>query len=107
MKKFKIGLPLLALVLAFAASAFTTVQTLDSDLVWFPVNSSGQALNSMSGGRQGDNPPINCPGGLTYCATALSISQGEVVNNGDGTFGVASGVDITSSSTYEQRRNKN
>ena len=95
---------MVVLVLAVGFSAFTKTKQMNSDLVWFQVNgTSGQALDATSGGLQGDADPYGCSSGSTKCAAALSISQNEVVNNMDGTFGIASGVDITSSSYYDAR----
>jgi hypothetical protein len=105
MKKFL--LPVIALALGIGFSAFTKAKQLDSDLVWFEVNSSGQALNADRGGVQGDTSPFSCGQGLVKCATALSIGQDEVVDNMDGTYGIATGVDITSSSYYNAREFKN
>lgn len=105
MKKISF-LPLLALLFAVAASAFTVVHQQNSDLVWFEVDpSTGEALNQNSGGLQGSEPPISCPDGSFYCARALSLEQGEVVDNMDGTFGIATGVDITQH--YNAQRQKN
>lgn len=104
-KKF---MAIVAVIIAISASAFTVIKKTSSDLVWFEVNgNSGSALNGVSGGVQGDEPPINCPNGSKFCSTALSISDGEVIDNGDGTYGIASGVDITSSAYFDQRRMKN
>ena len=104
MKKYSF-LPILALVLGIAASAFTVSENQNSDLVWFEVDQQGQAINSSTGGTEGVNPPMNCPGGSLLCARALSISQGEVVDNHDGTYGIATGVDI--SFDYDDSREKN
>ncbi len=101
-------LAIAAVVIAISASAFTVIKKTSSDLVWFEVNAtSGSALNGATGGLQGDDPAINCPTGSKFCSTALSISDGEVVDNEDGTYGIASGVDITSSAYFDQRRMKN
>lgn len=73
--------PFLFLMMLFvmaAASAFTThYVSVNSDLVWFEVDANGDAINP-SNGTIGSEPPINCPGDVTLCARALSISQGEV-----------------------------
>ncbi len=101
-------LAIVAVTLAIATTAFTKAKKLDSDLVWFEVHATaGTALNSVDGGRQGDNPPMSCPTGNKYCSAALSISQGEVVDNNDGTFGITSGVDISDPGYFNQRRTKN
>jgi hypothetical protein len=102
----KMLLPMIALVVAVSLSAFTKIQRTDSDLVWFEVNSSGQALHPTDGGVQGDTSPFGCSTGTLKCATALSISQNEVQENMDGSYQIASGVDITSSSYYNAREFK-
>lgn len=77
----KWGLPILALLIAIGASAFTSYQksTVESDLVWFKVNQDGSLVDGTAGIR-GDNPPIgmNCQGNEALCAKAFSISAGEV-----------------------------
>ena len=98
---------MIALVVALSLSAFTKAKQMDSDLVWFEVNSSGQALHPTDGGVQGDSSPFGCSTGTLKCATALSISQNEVQENMDGSYRIASGVDITSSSYYNAREFKN
>ena len=100
-------LPILALVLGIAASAFTSKQATDSDLVWFEVNQSGAAVHPDEG-MQGESSPFNCNTGSLKCATALSISAGEVVLNSDGiTYSIETGVDISSDLYYDQREFKN
>jgi hypothetical protein len=103
----KMLLPIMALIVGIGISAFTKVNQMDSDLVWFEVNSSGQALHPTDGGVQGDSSPFGCSTGSLKCATALSISQNEVQQNMDGSYQIASGVDITSSSYYDAREFKN
>ena len=104
MKKIRLLVPILAFIIAITGSAFQNF----SDKVWFEVDPvSGDALNPTSGGLQGDVPAQNCMGNDDFCATALSISQNEVIDNLDGTYGIATGVDITSSSYYEEQRKEN
>lgn len=97
----------IAIIIAVSTSAFTMIKRDVSDLVWFEVDASTGMAISPSDGVQGDNPPISCPSGADHCATALKISQGEVNNNGDGTFTIASGVNITSPTYYDDTRSKN
>jgi len=92
---------IIAIVIAVAASAFTEIKREDSDLVWFEVDESTGMAISPTDGIQGDNPAVSCPTGDSFCATALKISQGEVNSNGDGTFTIASGVNITSPAYYD------
>jgi hypothetical protein len=101
----RILLPIIVLVVGVSLSAFTKVKQMDSDLVWFEVNSSGQALNPSSGGVQGDSSPFGCSTGSTKCARALSISEMEVQLNNDGSYAIATGVDITSQYNAQEFKN--
>ena len=95
MKKIRFGLPVLALVLAVSLSAFTKAKQSYSDTVWFKLNPvTGQAMNSTSGGIQSDSDPFDCHPSGDPCAASLLISS-QVVDNHDGTYGIATGVDIT------------
>lgn len=98
---------IVAIMIAVGSSAFTKIKRDQSDLVWFQVDAySAEAINSSNGVR-GDNPPITCPSGSLHCASALSISEGEVNPNSNGTFTIANGVDITDANTMNDTRNKN
>ena len=105
----KLILPLVAVVLAVAGSAFTTIQkkaNATGDLVWFLVDGSGHALDPDAG-VQRDTPPTEClePNG-TICAVALSISQSEVEQNGS-MYSIAPAVDETDPGVYDDEGFKN
>ena len=103
----KLILPLVAVVLAVAGSAFTTIQkkaNTTGDLVWFLVNGSHEAIDP-SAGVQSDTPPPECPGGSTLCAVALSISENEVEPNGS-FYRIAPMVDETDANVINQDANK-
>ena len=92
MKKFSF-LPLLALVIAIGASAFTEVKNNTSDIVWFKLDpDTGLPLNASSGGQQSQTDPFTCTATERPCSVALSLEDGEVIeDNGD--FGIAPNVD--------------
>ena len=98
---------IIALFIAISTSAFTNIKTFESDLVWFQVDAyTGEATSPLSGVK-GDEPPVTCPPGQYHCAAAISISQGEVTQNSNGTFRINSGVDITDQQTMDASRSKN
>ncbi|RXK60668.1 hypothetical protein ESA94_09395 [Lacibacter luteus] len=105
MKKYVLGFS--AVVLAAVMVAFTqpVTRNYDSDLVWFAVDANGNATNPTNG-TMGDEPPISCPGSLTPCARALSISQGEVsLNSGSSTvYHINTGYSTVSD--YDEERKK-
>ncbi|GAA4339839.1 DUF6520 family protein [Flaviaesturariibacter amylovorans] len=104
----KLILPLVAVVLAVAGSAFTTVQkkaAMTGDLVWFLVDANGNAVNP-SGGVQSDTPPSQCDDGSRLCAVSLNISDNEVVQNGS-LYSIAPMVDETDPAVYERHATKN
>ena len=89
----KMILPIIALALGIGFSAFTKVKQMNSGTVWFQLDpSTGQALNSTSGGSESDTDPFGCAQSGEPCAASLNLNQ--VVDNHDGTFGIASGVNI-------------
>jgi hypothetical protein len=95
MLKNKLMLPILAVIVGVAASAFTVSNQKDSDLVWYEVNPDGSAINPSDGVQSPSSPSaFGCSTGATLCSRALSISEQEVVDNGNGTYSIAQGVDI-------------
>ena len=101
LQKAKNGLPALAAVVAISLSAFTSINEAQtqrvSDLVWFEVNPDGTAVNPTHG-IQSETAPSQCQGGQVLCASALSIAEGQVVENQDGTYSIEDGVDIADDS---------
>jgi hypothetical protein len=103
-------------IVALATSAFIAIDKkpqvqkhkTTSDLVWFAVHPTLGTASNPSYGIRGDNPPagLDCTGSTYYCARALSISQNEVVLNGDNeTYSIAQGVNITTSYNAEAFKN--
>lgn len=90
--KIKNGLPLLALVLAVAASAFTGKEQKPATdpMYWFPTTSSGAIIdNTISISGHTSKP---CDGDGDYCALGFTEQQ-VVVNNQDGTVTLKEEVD--------------
>jgi len=106
MKRVRFLLPLLAVILAVAASAFTSINAYNSDLVWFELDPQTGAVVNSSQGYRGQQPPgaMNCGGADLYCSKALSLQENEVVPNGDGTYSIASGVQIEQDFNDEVRK---
>ena len=94
-------LPLFALLLAVAASAFTVVKDRYSDLVWFQLDpDTGDAINPTNG-TNSDTDPEGCdPNEEAPCSVALSLSKGTAVNNG-GTFSIGQNVNYKDPLVYE------
>jgi len=92
MKKLSL-LPLLALVIAVSASAFTVIQDRTSDLVWFKIDPDTQAI--ISDGSQGDVPPpaMSCQSTGRLCAAAFSIDAEQVYEE-NGTYHLAEDVTL-------------
>lgn len=100
MKKFSF-LPLFALVIALAASAFTVVNNNTSDIVWFKLDpDTGLPLNASTGGQQSQSDPFSCTATERPCSVALSIEDGEVIEN-NGQFGMAPNVDYADPQVHE------
>lgn len=98
MKKLSFILPLFALVIAIAASAFTAPRA-GSGTIWFPVNAAGQATGL---GVESDTDPSGCNGTGDLCSAALDITQ--TVPNGNG-YSPAEGVDISTDFTEQRMHN--
>ena len=89
-------LPLLALAVAIATSAFTKAKQLDAEKVWFKLDlATGQPVNASSGGLQSDTDPFTCSSSGEPCSISLSVNS-QVVDNHNGTYGIATGVDPSS-----------
>lgn len=90
MKQIRISLSLVALVLAFAASAFTTAGNApETTMYWFPTDASGNILSQTI--DAGDHLVKPCDGSLQFCAVGFTEQQ--VTDNGNGTVTLQSGLD--------------
>lgn len=90
MKQIKISGSLAALVLAIAASAFTTAGTApETTMYWFPTNASGTIQSQTIDAD--DHLVQPCAGDQEYCAVGFTEQQ--VTDNGNGTVTLNPGLD--------------
>jgi len=86
MKKFKIALPILAIIVGGAASAFTSIPThqkekTDPAYYWFEYNQQGTQLqNQTTQPVQTVQDPYNCNGEDVNCAQAFTSYTQDVEN---------------------------
>lgn len=84
MKKFKLILPLLAILMAVTVSWTTRPNKVLSDKIWFEVNQDGSPKDANAGVRS-DMPPLECNGSNILCARSLSLNDGEASLNSGST----------------------